>query len=268
MKKSFLLSAMLIGASAFSVNAQEVVFDFSNPAELGQFTYTPLNLDELQGATYTNASDVEKDRLYKSGNNHVLILECESITKDGVSITMSNPDKYKDYPRFFFGLIQSPYPAEPTAADFYCDLRWYQKEELKFTAPEGKKFDKIVMYAVSGSYPARQNNETLVMDEVGKQTFTNTEGNEGKTVNTWEADGAVVTEVTFKGADGSATQMAYSIIVTLSDNAESAITEIADENNAPVEYFDLTGVKHNAENLTPGFYVARQGNKTFKVLVK
>lgn len=38
--------------------------------------------------------------------------------------------------------------------------------------------------------------------------------------------------------------------------------------NAPVEYYNLHGVKVNADNLTPGIYITRQGNKTKKVLVK
>jgi hypothetical protein len=36
--------------------------------------------------------------------------------------------------------------------------------------------------------------------------------------------------------------------------------------NAPVEYFNLNGVRVNGDNLTPGLYIRRQGNKTTKVL--
>ncbi len=38
--------------------------------------------------------------------------------------------------------------------------------------------------------------------------------------------------------------------------------------NAQVNYYNLNGVEINADNLTPGIYVIRQGNKTQKVLVK
>lgn len=252
-----------LAALAATASAQEVVFDFSNPAELGQFTFVPLTLDELQGATYTNASGVEKDRCYKSSNNHVLILEGETVSKDGVSIFLSNPDKYKDYPRFFFGLIKTPYPSDPTAADFYCDMRWYQKEEIRITAPEGKKLDKIVMNATSGDYPKRANGDTMVTEEIGTQTIS-----EDKTVNTWEAGEAAVTSITYKATASSPTQMAYSITVTLSDYEGSGIAELTAEENASAEYFDLTGVKHNAENLAPGIYVKRQGSATSKVIVK
>jgi hypothetical protein len=37
---------------------------------------------------------------------------------------------------------------------------------------------------------------------------------------------------------------------------------------APIEYYNLHGVKVDANNLTPGLYITRQGNKTSKVIVK
>lgn len=40
------------------------------------------------------------------------------------------------------------------------------------------------------------------------------------------------------------------------------------ENNAPVEYFNINGVRMNAENLLPGIYIKRQGKKVEKVLIK
>lgn len=50
---------------------------------------------------------------------------------------------------------------------------------------------------------------------------------------------------------------------------DSGIADItADDANAPVEFFNLQGVRVNADNLVPGIYVRRQGSKTSKVLVK
>ncbi len=37
---------------------------------------------------------------------------------------------------------------------------------------------------------------------------------------------------------------------------------------APIEYYNLYGIKVDANNLTPGLYITRQGNKTSKVLIK
>lgn len=41
-----------------------------------------------------------------------------------------------------------------------------------------------------------------------------------------------------------------------------------DNANAETEYYTIQGIKVSADNLTPGFYVARKGNKAYKILVK
>lgn len=54
-------------------------------------------------------------------------------------------------------------------------------------------------------------------------------------------------------------------------NSTSAIggieSDVIDE-NAPVEYYNIQGMKVNADNLTPGFYIVRQGKKVSKIFVK
>lgn len=56
----------------------------------------------------------------------------------------------------------------------------------------------------------------------------------------------------------------------LAKNATTtAIAEVDAENaDAPREYFNLQGIRVNADALTPGIYVVRQGAKTSKVIVK
>lgn len=265
MKRLFFAAATMLLAVA-GMNAQTVLFDFSDPSKLGQFGFAPMSLTELQTAKYYNASlKADKDRCYKSSNNHVLILEGEDVSKDGVKIHLSNPDAYKDYPRFFFGLIKTPYPETPSAADFYCDMRWYQKEVIEFTAPEGKKITKIEMNATSGTYPTRANGNTIVQTEGGTQTF-----NENKTVNTWVANAdANLTSVKYVASSDSPTQMAYSIEVTLADYDGSGVAEIAAQNqNVVDEYYDLNGVKVAKEPTSKGIYVKRSGEKVSKVIVK
>lgn len=60
------------------------------------------------------------------------------------------------------------------------------------------------------------------------------------------------------------------IYVTFTTNpVTSGITDITvDNSNAPVEFYNLQGVRVNADNLTPGIYVRRQGSQVSKVLVK
>ena len=48
----------------------------------------------------------------------------------------------------------------------------------------------------------------------------------------------------------------------------SAISSINADNDAPVEYFNLQGIRVNADSMAPGIYVKRQGNSVSKVLVK
>lgn len=53
------------------------------------------------------------------------------------------------------------------------------------------------------------------------------------------------------------------------DPYANAVNDIvADDVNAPVEYFNLNGVAVDADNLTPGLYITRQGSKANKVVVK
>lgn len=48
----------------------------------------------------------------------------------------------------------------------------------------------------------------------------------------------------------------------------SGIAGITADENAPVEYYNLNGMKVSADNMTPGVYVRRRGNTAVKVLVK
>ena len=48
----------------------------------------------------------------------------------------------------------------------------------------------------------------------------------------------------------------------------SGIDGVEADNSAPVEYYNLNGVKVNAGQMEPGLYICRQGSKATKVLVK
>ena len=60
---------------------------------------------------------------------------------------------------------------------------------------------------------------------------------------------------------------AYDVTDTNVTNVEDIQLGIATP-MAPIEYYNLHGVKVDANNLTPGLYITRQGNKTSKVIVK
>ena len=49
----------------------------------------------------------------------------------------------------------------------------------------------------------------------------------------------------------------------------SGITDVwVDDTDAPVEYYNIQGMRVNGENLTPGFYIVKQGRKVTKILVR
>lgn len=96
------------------------------------------------------------------------------------------------------------------------------------------------------------------------------------------ANGEINADVTVTGtetADGKLT-MSIPVIWTDADmtidvtfngekDATSGITDVpVDNSNAPVEYFNIQGMRINADNLTPGIYIRRQGTDVRKVLVK
>ena len=76
------------------------------------------------------------------------------------------------------------------------------------------------------------------------------------------ADGATLNDVQIKNTNGC---HIYFITVT-EGSGTTAVDNIAIDENAPVEYYNLQGVRvANPEN---GLYIKRQGNKAEKVLVK
>ena len=52
------------------------------------------------------------------------------------------------------------------------------------------------------------------------------------------------------------------------DTSMSEIDDITTDNNAPIEFYNLQGVKVNANHLSSGIYIKKQGNKTTKILIR
>ncbi len=73
------------------------------------------------------------------------------------------------------------------------------------------------------------------------------------------------TEVTM--TFGAASRIATVNVMYVQDT--EAIEGIdADNSNAPVEYYNLQGIRVNADNMPAGIYIRRQGTAVSKVLVK
>lgn len=73
-----------------------------------------------------------------------------------------------------------------------------------------------------------------------------------------------------EGSDGTEDDVPIYVSFN-SERSTSAIDGIesdAIDENAPVEYYNIQGMKVNGDNLTPGFYIVRQGKKVSKIFVK
>jgi hypothetical protein len=84
----------------------------------------------------------------------------------------------------------------------------------------------------------------------------------------WEAkEGVQLKEVTLKEKIRASAQQVEQVYVVYAAGGNSGIsTAVVDNSNAPVEYYNLQGVR--VANPTRGIYVKRQGNKSTKVLLK
>lgn len=128
---------------------------------------------------------------------------------------------------------------------------------------------------------ANQNGYKLV-----KVVFTGSGVNKTVTASTgsyangvWTPETAVAQEansndiVTAVTLTPGATMNINNINVIYAEDANattSAIDSIVvdGDENAPAEYFNIQGVRVNADQLVPGLYIVRQGSKTLKIIVK
>ncbi len=123
--------------------------------------------------------------------------------------------------------------------------------------------------------------EPIVLGDIVVNDVTTSEENGVTTYNgdvkgLQLAGGTIVADVTLNGTiSGNNVVMNIDVMrsgipikVTFTSTT-SGITDITvDNSNAPVEFYNLQGVRVNADNLTPGIYVRRQGSQVSKVLVK
>lgn len=261
MKSRHLLFTICAACALSTVNAQntsstEIEFNFKDITKL---TFKPIPLGELKNATYMNGTK-EDPRVKKDGKNEILFIAEETVEKDGVDVFVTKGTK--SYPRIFFAGTKTDHTGL-TYADFTSDMRWYAGATLTVTAPAGKQIDKIVMLPVDASASAKRCAETIVQTEGGTQDVSDL------SQNIWTAsDGTHVSSVIYKATDTAATQAIYTLKITVSPFEGSGVGTILTDENAETEYYDLAGVRCNADNLTPGIYVMRKGATVKKVVVK
>lgn len=131
---------------------------------------------------------------------------------------------------------------------------------------------------------------TMVLGDIVVENVTVTEKDGVKTYSGVAKDmklmsNAISADVTIKGTiEGENANMTIDVLWTnsplnptgspiyvtfTSKPATTGITDITvDNSNAPVEFYNLQGIRVNGDNLTPGIYVRRQGSAVSKILVK
>lgn len=178
-------------------------------------------------------SDYEAD-----GNNWKIDVQDVAFTEKGVAIKAVYTDP----------------EATGTAARLYkqatgkCQYRVYSKSSIVITAPENNAISKVTFDFNNGTTSSKQVNAPAT------GTWT---------APVWEAPEAGAAEVSFslKG-----TVQINVITVTLKDDFEAVENVAVDNENAPVEYFNLQGVRvANPEN---GLFIRRQGSKVSKVIIR
>lgn len=68
-------------------------------------------------------------------------------------------------------------------------------------------------------------------------------------------------------ADRESDEEEFHCYIVISPNGDQYVAGVNEDSDAPVRYFNLQGMEVNADAVTPGIYVTRQGNTVKKVLI-
>lgn len=217
----------------------------------GKFEYfsnaTPemLNVIIAAGDYFAPAADV------KVGN---------TLTVDNVNLIYASEDGAVDYP----GYLNIEMAGNKIAED--------QPATLKITST-GDNSCKIVLPNLT--LEGLGNLGDIVVDNVATKEADGTTEYEGSVKGMQLLNGAIEADVNLKGTSTNGVinmqidvaWMGMTIAVTFTTDKQSGVAGMTVENEAPV-FYNLQGQRVNADSLTPGLYVKRQGNKSVRILVK
>ena len=139
------------------------------------------------------------------------------------------------------------------------ECRVYKANQFDvFLTQNGYKITKIEFTQNSGSTTWAASNVTTNLSEESTSMS-------GKT---WEAPtSGLVNKVTFVPT-GSIRFATMTVSIVEDSNGVMEIEGIGTDNsNAPIEYYNIQGIRVNEGNLTPGLYIRRQGTEATKVFI-
>ena len=162
-------------------------------------------------------------------------------------------------------------PVEVAVSDDAIGLKKNQDKVDEFEIKEnGEK------YQLYGGLESNNSRRFLTYDATGVTTVTTADANADVTFESTAAgllvkfnDGEYLmfNGTKFIKADngGALTPV---IVFMSSSNVSTGVETVEFDENAEAQYFNLNGVQVKAENLTPGLYIVRQGNKVSKQVIR
>ena len=174
-------------------------------------------------------------------------------------------------------------PVKVTVSGDAIGLNKSQLDVDEFEIIEKDATNKI--YNLKGGLESDNSRCFLTYDGTGVTTVAEADANAGVTFESKTAAGLLVKfndgqYLMFNGtkfikADyGEAVVQAEGetltpvIVFMSSSNVSTGVETVEFDENAEAQYFNLNGVQVKAENLTPGLYIVRQGNKVSKQVIR
>jgi hypothetical protein len=183
-------------------------------------------------------------------------VEATATSTEGADIDALTTDALTEIGYLFGNSSDAPWKLATTPALYFEDVvisLTVNKSELSFKVGESKKIE----FTVVGCDP---DNISIAIEGEGIE-FTSS-----------ESEGCILTVELTCIAEGSATVTATVGDLTATCNVfglsgiNTVATDEVDNSNAPVEYYNLQGVR--IANPQTGLYIRRQGNKAEKVIIR
>lgn len=148
-------------------------------------------------------------------------------------------------------------------------LRYYLGNELTFDVPEGYALKAAYVNGASVMLSMAEDCEPILTDCTVEPLFTVNDKTYWYKLIATSDNAEPVRSMTFKsnGNNGTAaTSQISRMYVFYEKTGSTGVTGIDADNNAPVEYYNLQGVRVN--NPSNGLYICRQGSKVKKIFKK
>ena len=270
----------------YSLLLEKFGADAENPEGLGDINFNNLTLDgtriygtkndislaggeikaggSLEGTLDGNSlvADLDLDWLDAEGNSQAKIIV--KFTGEEKVITVVST-------RVFTGVINVTMASEPMDPLVDADVKLLEMSDGTYSL----LLEKFGADAENPEGLGDINFNNLTLDGTriyGTKNDISLAGGEIKAGGSLEGtlDGnSLVADLDLDWLDAEGNSQAKIIVKFTGTEGTSGITDVpVDNSNAPVEYFNIQGMRINADNLTPGIYIRRQGTDVRKVLVK